>query len=152
MYLMNSFNQTEANTKRTQGIDKITAIHTCSSFIGFIQKYFLIINKFCTTYKICHNRRPSTHGNNTTDLNQINMMNVNLYLNNEQVVIKTSTHRSIQQNHFTERYISRRVWRDQREVIRIRKSNQDKQHNGQKKKYKRTNNDLQNIHIKLKIK
>ena len=24
-------------------------------------------------------------------------------------------------------------------------------HNGQKKKYKRTNNDLQNIHIKLKI-
>jgi hypothetical protein len=26
-----------------------------------------------------------------------------------------------------------------------------RQHNGQKKKYKRTNNDLQNIHIKLKI-
>jgi hypothetical protein len=25
------------------------------------------------------------------------------------------------------------------------------QHNGQKKRYKRTNNDLQNIHIKLKI-
>jgi hypothetical protein len=35
-------------------------------------------------------------------------------------------------------------------VIRIRKS-KDRQHNGQKKKYKRTNNDLQNIHIKLKI-
>ena len=27
----------------------------------------------------------------------------------------------------------------------------DRQHNGQKKKDKRTNNDLQNIHIKLKI-
>jgi uncharacterized protein YsxB (DUF464 family) len=27
----------------------------------------------------------------------------------------------------------------------------DRQHNGQNKKYKRTNNDLQNIHIKLKI-
>ena len=27
----------------------------------------------------------------------------------------------------------------------------DRQHNGQKKKYKRTKNDLQNIHIKLKI-
>jgi len=26
-----------------------------------------------------------------------------------------------------------------------------RQHNGQLKKYKRTNNDLQNIHIKLKI-
>ena len=27
----------------------------------------------------------------------------------------------------------------------------DRQHNGQKKKYKGTNNELQNIHIKLKI-
>jgi hypothetical protein len=34
--------------------------------------------------------------------------------------------------------------------IRIRKS-KNRQHNDQKKKYKRTNNDLQNIHIKLKI-
>jgi hypothetical protein len=33
-------------------------------------------------------------------------------------------------------------------IIRISKN---RQHNGQKKKYKRTNNDLQNIHIKLKI-
>jgi hypothetical protein len=29
-------------------------------------------------------------------------------------------------------------------------SKKNRQHNGQKKKYKRTNNDLQNIHIKLK--
>jgi hypothetical protein len=35
-------------------------------------------------------------------------------------------------------------------VIRIRKS-KDRQNNGQRKKDKRTNNDLQNIHIKLKI-
>jgi hypothetical protein len=34
---------------------------------------------------------------------------------------------------------------------RIRISKKNRQHNGQKKKYKRTNNDLQNIHIKLKI-
>jgi len=27
----------------------------------------------------------------------------------------------------------------------------NREHNGQRKKYKRTNNDLQNIHIKLKI-
>ena len=33
-------------------------------------------------------------------------------------------------------------------VIRIRKSKKNRQHNGQKKKYKRTNNDLQNIHRK----
>jgi hypothetical protein len=36
-------------------------------------------------------------------------------------------------------------------AIRIRKSKKNRQHNDQKKKYKRTNNDLQNIHIKLKI-
>jgi len=39
---------------------------------------------------------------------------------------------------------------DTKGVIRIRKS-KDRQYNVQKKKYKRTNNDLQNIHIKLKI-
>ena len=35
--------------------------------------------------------------------------------------------------------------------IGSRKSNTNKQHNGQKKKDKRTNNDPQNMHIKLKI-
>ena len=36
-------------------------------------------------------------------------------------------------------------------VIKVRISRKNRQHNGQKKKHKRTNNDLQNIHIKLKI-
>ena len=36
-------------------------------------------------------------------------------------------------------------------VIRIRISKKNRQHNGQRKKYKWTNNDLQNIHKKLKI-
>jgi hypothetical protein len=40
---------------------------------------------------------------------------------------------------------------DTKGVIRIRISKKDRQHNGQKKKYKRTNNDLQNMHIKLKM-
>jgi hypothetical protein len=40
---------------------------------------------------------------------------------------------------------------DTKDVNRIRISKKNRQHNGQKKKYKRTNNDLQNIHIKLKI-
>jgi hypothetical protein len=40
---------------------------------------------------------------------------------------------------------------DTKEVIRIRISKKKRHHNGQKKNYKRTNNDLQNIHIKLKI-
>ena len=37
---------------------------------------------------------------------------------------------------------------DNKGVIRIRISKKNRQHNGQKKKYKRTNNDLQNINIK----
>ena len=36
-------------------------------------------------------------------------------------------------------------------VIKIRISKKNRQHNGQNKTYKRTNNDLQNIHIKLMI-
>jgi hypothetical protein len=40
---------------------------------------------------------------------------------------------------------------DTKGVIRIRKLKKDRQHNGQKKKDKCKNNDLQNIHIKLKI-
>jgi len=36
-------------------------------------------------------------------------------------------------------------------VIRIRVSNKNRQHSDQTKKYKMTNNDLQNRHIKLKI-
>jgi len=40
---------------------------------------------------------------------------------------------------------------DTKGAMRIRISNKNIQHNGQKTKYKRTNNDLQNIHIKLKV-
>ena len=40
---------------------------------------------------------------------------------------------------------------DTKGVIGIRIPKKNRQHNGQTKKYKRTNNDLQNIHIKLKI-
>jgi hypothetical protein len=42
-------------------------------------------------------------------------------------------------------------FKDTKGVIRIRNSKKDKQHNGQKIKDKRINNDLQNIQIKLKI-
>ena len=40
---------------------------------------------------------------------------------------------------------------DTKGAIRICISKKSRQHNGQKKKYKSRNNDLQNIHIKLKI-
>jgi hypothetical protein len=40
---------------------------------------------------------------------------------------------------------------DTKGAIRNRISKKNRQHNGQKKKYKRTNIDRQNIHIKLKI-
>jgi len=38
-------------------------------------------------------------------------------------------------------------FKDIKGVIRNRISKKNRQYNGQKKKYKRTNNDLQNIHI-----
>jgi hypothetical protein len=44
-----------------------------------------------------------------------------------------------------------REFEDTKGVIRISISKKNRQHNGQKKKYKRTNNDLKNIHIKLQI-
>jgi hypothetical protein len=40
---------------------------------------------------------------------------------------------------------------DTKGVIRIHIPKKNRQHNDQKKKYKRTNSDLQNIHIKLKM-
>ena len=46
---------------------------------------------------------------------------------------------------------SQEEFEDTKGEIRIRISKKNRQHNGQKKKYKRTNNDQQNIHIKLKI-
>jgi len=48
------------------------------------------------------------------------------------------------------RHIFQEELEDTKGVIRIRKSMKNRKHNGQKKKYKRTNNDLQDIHIKLK--
>ena len=39
---------------------------------------------------------------------------------------------------------------DSKGEIRIHISKKNRQHNGQKKKYKRTNNYLQNLHIELK--
>jgi hypothetical protein len=47
--------------------------------------------------------------------------------------------------------LEREEFEDPKAVIKVRKSKKNRQHNGQKKKYKRTN-DPQNIHIKLKIK
>ena len=41
---------------------------------------------------------------------------------------------------------------DTKGVIRIHLSKNNRQHHGQKKKYKMTNTDIQSIHIKLKIK
>jgi hypothetical protein len=41
-------------------------------------------------------------------------------------------------------------FKNTKRVIKIRIS-KTRKHNDQKKKYKRTNNDLQNIHITLKI-
>jgi len=49
------------------------------------------------------------------------------------------------------KHLHEEEFEDTKGIIRIRISEKNRQHNGQKKKYKRTNNDLQNIPIKLKI-
>jgi hypothetical protein len=48
-------------------------------------------------------------------------------------------------------YKKDRIYEEEFEDTKIRKSMKDRQQNGQKKKYKRTNNDLQNIHIKDRV-
>jgi hypothetical protein len=48
-------------------------------------------------------------------------------------------------------WLCQKDFEDTKGVIRIRISKKNRQHNGQKKNYKRTSNDLQNIHIKQKI-
>jgi hypothetical protein len=48
-------------------------------------------------------------------------------------------------------YYIKDEFEDTNVVIRIRNSKKDRQHNAQKKKDNRTNNDLQKIHIKQKI-
>ena len=45
----------------------------------------------------------------------------------------------------------REEFEDTKGVIRIRKLKKNRQNNGQNKKDKSTSNDLQNIHIKLRI-
>ena len=55
------------------------------------------------------------------------------------------------QNPYIEEEQTAQSPKDIKEVNRIRISKKNRQHNGQKKKNKRTNNDLQNIHITLTI-
>jgi hypothetical protein len=61
-----------------------------------------------------------------------------------EILLKVMLNTKINQFHSEE-------FEDTKGAIRIHKSKKNRQHNGQKKKYKRTNNDLQNIHKKLKI-
>jgi len=48
-------------------------------------------------------------------------------------------------------YVLSEEFEDSKGVIRIHISKKNRQYNGQMNKFKRTNNDVQNIHIKLKI-
>jgi hypothetical protein len=62
----------------------------------------------------------------------------------------------ISSNNKTDRHDKAKIllkeeFEDTKRATRIRILKKNRQHNGQKKKYKRTNNDLQNVHIKLKI-
>ena len=64
------------------------------------------------------------------------------------VPIKTSVHKHMSTK--WQRDKKQKEFEVTKRAIRIRISKKNRQHNGQNKKDKRTNNDLQNIHIKLK--
>jgi hypothetical protein len=53
--------------------------------------------------------------------------------------------------HFSFNFQFPEEFEDTKEIIRIRIWKKNRQHNGQKKKYKMTNNDQQNIHFLLKL-
>jgi hypothetical protein len=76
--------------------------------------------------------------------------NQNPYIEEEQTTMATRYQRG-NQNPYIEEEQTTQWPQDTKGAIRIRISKKNRQHNGQKKKSKRTNNDLQNIHIKLKI-
>ena len=77
-------------------------------------------------------------------------MNVNVKCTGGTIQHYTQTHIQEKEQRF---YFSmvKEEFEDIEGVIRIRKSKKNRQYNCQKKKDKRTNHDLQNIHIKLKI-
>jgi len=52
----------------------------------------------------------------------------------------------------TRKALKQEEFEDTKGAIRIRISKKNRQHNGKKKRYKSTNNNLQTIYIKLKIK
>ena len=63
---------------------------------------------------------------------------------------KEGRHVRIRKTIYLDQKLYEEEFEDSKGIIRIRKSKNDRQHNGQKKKDKRTNNDLQIISHKTK--
>jgi hypothetical protein len=62
------------------------------------------------------------------------------------ILVNDNLHRPVKVSSHTGYRLTQEEFEDAKGVIRIHIS-KNRQHNGQKKKYKRTNNDLKNIHI-----
>jgi hypothetical protein len=67
------------------------------------------------------------------------------------ITIQTNNHLNLIKLLIMVTVLKQAEFEDTKGAIIIRISKKNRQHSGQKKKYKRTNNDQQNIHIKLKI-
>jgi hypothetical protein len=63
------------------------------------------------------------------------------------IILKNSSSSILSKYEVEEQHWSEEEFEDTKGVIRIRKLKKDRQHNDQKKRDKRTNNDLQNTHI-----
>jgi hypothetical protein len=75
----------------------------------------------------------------------------NVIINYCYQVLSISWHSSSCSRHFVSAFSWKKSLKIPKGVIRIRISKKNRQHNGQKKKYKRTNNDLRGLLLKRKL-
>ena len=121
-----------------------------TAYICTYMKYDNIMYAFNLTFKVYDNRKIFSKVNNNCIL--LVKMNI-IFLSCFFCISRFKWSHKILRSYYAMGLSSVRLLRVLREtkgVIIIRKS-KNRQHNGQKKMYKRTNNDIQNIHIKLKI-
>jgi hypothetical protein len=134
-------------TTTSENVDTTTATHVDTT--SDIAKTTTDITEKVTSYYTSSNV-DTTVNNNVPGCKNCSCQSVKTNFTDEQIVQLTSalvTELTVDKKQTVlgmSLYIYQRVNQN-----RISKKN--RQHNGQKKKHKRTNNDLQNIHIKLKI-
>ena len=134
-------------TTTSENVDTTTATHVDTT--SDIAKTTTDITEKVTSYYTSSNV-DTTVNNNVPGCKNCSCQSVKTNFTDEQIVQLTSalvTELTVDKKQ-TVLGMSLNIYQ---RVNQNRISKKNRQHNGQKKKHKRTNNDLQNIHIKLKI-